>query len=59
MRRPLLAVLAVVLFPASASAPPPRPFGHPCTPLNGVRVCPTNALTDRVASFDGSRSTST
>ena len=53
MRRILLAVLALALFPASASAAPPLPFGHPCTPQNGVRFCPTNALTDRVASFDG------
>ena len=30
------------------SAAPPLPFGHPCTAQNGVRFCPTNALTDRV-----------
>jgi len=53
MRRILLAVVALALFPASASAAPPLPFGHLCTPQNGVRFCPTNALTDRVASFDG------
>jgi predicted acyl esterase len=53
MRRLLLAVLALTLLPASASAAPPAPFGHPCTAQNGVRVCPTTALTDRVPSFDG------
>ena len=53
MRRLLLAVLALALFPASAAAAPPLPFGHPCTPQDGVRFCPTNLLTDRVASFDG------
>jgi hypothetical protein len=52
MRRLLLAVLALALLPASAAAAPPLPFGHPCTPQNGVRFCPTTALTDRVASFD-------
>jgi hypothetical protein len=53
MRRLLLAVLALAVFPASAPAAPPLPFGHLCTPQNGVRVCPTNATGDRVASFDG------
>jgi hypothetical protein len=53
MRRVLPAVLALALLPASASAAPPAPFGHACTAQNGVRVCPTSALGDRVASFDG------
>ena len=53
MHRLVLAVLALAVLPASASAAPPAPFGHACTPQNGVRVCPTSALTDRVASFDG------
>jgi hypothetical protein len=53
MRRLLLAVLALALLPASASAAPPAPFGHACTAQNGVRFCPATALTDRVASFDG------
>ena len=45
--------VALALLPASASAAPPLPFGHLCTAQNGTRFCPTNALTDRVASFDG------
>ena len=53
MRRLLPALVALALLPASASAAPPNPFGHACTAQNGVRVCPANALTDRVASFDG------
>ena len=53
MRRLLPAILALTLLPASASAAPPAPFGHACTAQNGVRVCPTSALGDRVASFDG------
>ena len=53
MRRLLLVVLAVALLPDSASAAPPNPFGHPCSAQNGVRVCPTGTLADRVASFDG------
>ena len=53
MRRLLLALLALALVPASASAAAPKPFGHACTPQAGVRFCPTTALTDRVASFDG------
>ncbi len=53
MRRLLLALVALALLPASASAAPPLPFGHLCTAQNGTRFCPTNALTDRVASFDG------
>ena len=53
MRRLLLALVALALLPASAAAAPPLPFGHPCTAQNGTRFCPTTALTDRVASFDG------
>jgi X-Pro dipeptidyl-peptidase (S15 family)/X-Pro dipeptidyl-peptidase C-terminal non-catalytic domain len=54
MRRLLLAVLApALLLPAAASAAPPLPFGHPCTAQSGTRFCPTTALGDRVASFDG------
>lgn len=29
------------------------PFGHECTPENGVRFCPTTDLASRVPSFDG------
>lgn len=42
---------------ALAAAPPalaePRPFGHACTPQNGVRFCPTTTLDERVPSWDG------
>jgi fermentation-respiration switch protein FrsA (DUF1100 family) len=44
----------VVLAPAGAAAAgPPAPFGHACTPQNGVRYCPTSTLAQRVPSFDG------
>jgi hypothetical protein len=46
------AVLALVPAAAPASAEP-APFGHACTPQNGVRFCPTADLASRPASFDG------
>ena len=51
----LVATLALpCLLPAAAAqAAPPPPFGHPCTPQNGVLFCPTASDTGRVASFDG------
>jgi pimeloyl-ACP methyl ester carboxylesterase len=48
----LLPVLAV-LAPAAAQAAPANPFGHACTPQNGVRFCPTASDPERVASWDG------
>jgi pimeloyl-ACP methyl ester carboxylesterase len=51
MRRLALVLLVFAAAPASAAAQ--APFGHACTPQNGVRVCPTAELTDRVASWDG------
>jgi predicted acyl esterase len=45
--------LALALAPGTARAAPPTPFGHPCSPENGVLFCPTEDLGDRVASFDG------
>jgi fermentation-respiration switch protein FrsA (DUF1100 family) len=49
---PLLLVLVVVLvMPAGAFAQ--DPFGHPCTPQNGVRFCPTRSDAERVPSWDG------
>ncbi len=45
------AVAALALLPATARAA--DPFGHPCTPQNGVRFCPTTDLAQRVPSFDG------
>lgn len=47
---PLLVALALA---SPASAAPPAPFGHPCTPQNGALFCPTNDLADRVPSWDG------
>src|SRR3954466_11068113 len=46
------AMVAIALFPAAAQAEP-APFGHACTPANGVRFCPTPARGSRPASFDG------
>lgn len=45
--------LAFAIAPGTARAAPPSPFGHPCTPENGVLFCPTSGLGDRVPSFDG------
>jgi pimeloyl-ACP methyl ester carboxylesterase len=47
------AAALLALVPAAASAADPTPFGHACTPLNGVRFCPTTDLASRPASFDG------
>ena len=54
-RRILLAALAAAALavPSSAAAAPPLPFGHACTPQNGVLFCPTPDLASRVASWDG------
>jgi predicted acyl esterase len=38
---------------ASSSIAAPAPFGHRCVAQNGVRLCPTRTLDERVASFDG------
>jgi pimeloyl-ACP methyl ester carboxylesterase len=53
-RLPLLgaAIAAVLALPAAASATPDAPFGHACTPQNGVRFCPTASDDQRVPSFD-------
>ena len=48
-----LALAAGAAFAPSAAAAPPAPFGHPCEPRDGVLVCPTRTLADRVPSFDG------
>ncbi|MCW2984555.1 MAG: X-Pro dipeptidyl-peptidase domain protein [Conexibacter sp.] len=47
------AAALLALLPAVASAADPTPFGHACTPQNGVRFCPTSDLASRPASFDG------
>jgi pimeloyl-ACP methyl ester carboxylesterase len=44
---------AVALLPAVASAAPPLPFGHACTPQDGALFCPATTDAQRVPSFDG------
>src|SRR6476646_3244296 len=55
MKRIVAAVAAcTALFIAgAASAAPPAPFGHACTPQNGVLFCPATTLDQRVPSWDG------
>jgi pimeloyl-ACP methyl ester carboxylesterase len=54
MKKLLLLTLALALLaPAAAGAAPPNPFGHACTPQNGVLFCPTAGDPQRVASWDG------
>jgi predicted acyl esterase len=38
---------------ASAGLGEPAPFGHACTPQDGVRFCPTSDLASRVKTWDG------
>jgi predicted acyl esterase len=53
LRACVLAVtVAGLALPALAVAAP-APFGHSCTPQNGVRFCPTTTLAERIPSFDG------
>ena len=49
----LLITAAALVAPAAAFASPDAPFGHACTPQNGVRFCPTASDDQRVPSFDG------
>jgi predicted acyl esterase len=49
----LLGCVIALCLPLAAHAAPPQPFGHPCTPQDGVLFCPTSTLADRVPSFDG------
>jgi predicted acyl esterase len=49
----LAAIGLATVATAGASAAEPAPFGHACTPQNGVRFCPTGTLEQRVPSFDG------
>jgi pimeloyl-ACP methyl ester carboxylesterase len=55
MRKLLSLCVAVGAFcvPAIAQAAPPSPFGHACSPRNGVVFCPTATDAQRVPSFDG------
>jgi fermentation-respiration switch protein FrsA (DUF1100 family) len=48
----LIAAAVALGAPGLASASEPAPFGHACTPQNGVRFCPTTTLEQRVPSFD-------
>jgi fermentation-respiration switch protein FrsA (DUF1100 family) len=53
----LLAAISLIV-PSAAQAQAPAPFGHRCTPMNGVRFCPTTdsplpgQTVDGVPSFD-------
>jgi pimeloyl-ACP methyl ester carboxylesterase len=53
MKKPLAAAAALLTAPGAAQAAPPNPFGHTCTPQNGVLFCPTASDAERVPSFDG------
>jgi len=48
-----LAIVCGVLAAPAVAAAEPAPFGHACKAQNGVRFCPTEALAQRVPSFDG------
>jgi pimeloyl-ACP methyl ester carboxylesterase len=47
------AVAALLALAPAAAQAAPTPFGHECTPANGVRFCPTTDLASRPTSFDG------
>jgi fermentation-respiration switch protein FrsA (DUF1100 family) len=49
----LLLCAALLCVPASASAAPPAPFGHACTPRDGALFGPTADDASRIPSFDG------
>lgn len=49
----VFAALASLAAPAAAAAAPDKPFGHACSPQNGVRFCATKNDNQRVKSFDG------
>ena len=47
-------MVAALALPASANGVDSyAPFGHPCTPQDGVDFCPTSDDSQRVPSFDG------
>jgi len=48
----LAATATVVLAAPAAHAAPPQPFGHACTPQDGVLFCPTGNDGQRVPSWD-------
>jgi len=47
------AVAALLALAPAAAQADPTPFGHACTPTDGVRFCPTTDDAARVPSFDG------
>jgi predicted acyl esterase len=49
----LLALIPALFLLAPVTAEAADPFGHACTPQNGVRFCPTASDAQRVASWDG------
>jgi predicted acyl esterase len=49
----LISMVAMLAGSGWAAAAQPAPFGHACTPENGVRFCPTTDLASRPHSFDG------
>ena len=49
---PLVLTLVVVLTPTAAAAPI-EPFGHNCKDKYNIRFCTTDALDERVPSWDG------
>ena len=53
MKRAALILALSLVLPAPAAAAPPEPFGHDCTPQNGVLFCPTASDAQRVPSWDG------
>jgi predicted acyl esterase len=53
MKKLLIAAGALLALPSAAQAAPPNPFGHACSPQNGVLFCPTASDAERVPSFDG------
>lgn len=46
-------VTVSLALPAVAGAAPPLPFGHACSPTEGVLFCPTPDDAARIPSFDG------
>ena len=50
---PCVVVALCAALAPSASAAPPAPFGHACTPRDGALFCPTADDASRVPSFDG------
>ena len=49
----VVAVIALAAPSLASAAGEPAPFGHACKAQDGVRFCPTEGLSQRVASFDG------